>query len=218
MEQLRRNMIKVEDKMTTEPLTDFDTEIYLVLDIRDLGFTDDQFFRLCRDNEGLDIEMSGDGELIIMTPNRPTTSRKHLRIALRLGAWSDQNGTGDAYDATAIFTLPNGAKRSPDAAWILKSRWTALTKKEQERFTPRICPDFVVEVRSPNDRIKKLKAKMQEYIANGVRLAWLLDPIDNRAYIYRPSEPVQEVAKPEVLNGDPVLPGFHFDFREILDC
>ena len=216
MEQLRRNMIKVKDSMTTAPLTDFDTEIYLVLDIRDLGFTDDQFLRLCRDNEELDIEMSGEGELIIMTPNRPTTGRKHTRINYRLTAWSDQNGTGDVYDSSSIFALPNGAKRSPDAAWILKSRWAALTEEEQERFTPPICPDFVVEVRSRNDRMKRLKAKMQEYVANGVRLAWLLDPIDNRAYIYRPSEPVQELEKPEVLNGDPVLPGFKFDFREIL--
>ncbi len=216
MEQRRRNMIKVKDSMTTEPLTDFDSEFYLVLDIRELGFTDDQFFRLCRDNEGLDIEMSGDGELIIMSPNRPTTGRKHSRINYRLSAWSDQNGTGDVYDSSSIFALPNGAKRSPDAAWILKSRWAALTEEEQERFTPPISPDLVVEVRSPNDRMKRLKAKMIEYVANGVRLAWLLDPIDNRAYIYRPSEPVQEIEKPEILNGDPVLPGFKFDFREIL--
>jgi Uma2 family endonuclease len=209
-------MIKVKDSMTTEPLTDFDSEFYLVLDVRDLGFTDDQFFHLCRDNEGLDIEMSGEGELIIMSPNRPTTSRKHIRIAHRLVTWSDENGTGDAYDSSAIFKLPNGARRSPDVAWILKSRWAALTKKEQDRFTPLISPDFVVEVRSPNDRMKRLRAKMQEYVANGVRLAWLLDPIDNRAYIYRPSEPVEEIEKPEVLNGDPVLPGFRFDFREIL--
>jgi len=209
-------MIKVKDSMTSESLTDFESEIYLVLDIRDLGFTDDQFFRLCRDNEELDIEMSGAAELIIMSPNRPTTSRKHVRIAYRLSAWSDQNGTGYVYDASAIFALPNGAKRSPDAAWILKSRWAALTEEEQERFTPPISPDFIVEVRSRNDRMKRLKAKMQEYIANGVRLAWLLDPIDNRAYIYRPSEPVQELEKPEVLYGDPVLPGFQFDFREIL--
>jgi Uma2 family endonuclease len=134
----------------------------------------------------------------------------------RLANWADQDGTGDVYDATSEFALPNGAKRAPDAPWILKSRWSALTGDKQESFTPYICPDFVVEVRSPRDRMKRLKAKMNEYVNNGAWLAWLLDPIDNRAHIYRPSEPVREIEKPEVLSGDPLLPGFRFDFREIL--
>jgi Uma2 family endonuclease len=209
-------MIKVKDIMTGTHLTEADSEVYLVLDVREVGLTDDQFFRLCRDNEDLHIEMSGAGELIIMSPNRPKTGRKHVRILYRLTAWSDKDGTGDVYDATSLFALPNRAKRAPDASWILKERWNALTEEQQDADAAPICPDFVVEVRSPNDRVNRLKAKMEEYIANGVRLAWLLDPIANRAYIYRPSAPVQEIEKPEVLSGDPVLPGFRFDFREIL--
>jgi Uma2 family endonuclease len=209
-------MIKTTNIMKDTSVTETNAEIYLVLDISDVGLTDDQFFRLCRDNDDFDIEMTGEGELIIMSPNRPATGRKHVKLIQRLANWSDQDGTGDVYDATSIFAFPNGAKRSPDASWILKSRWDALTKVEQESFTPLISPDFVIEVRSPKDRMYRLKAKMSEYIANGVRLAWLLDPIDNRAYIYRPSESVQEIDKPEMLSGHPVLSGFHFDFREIM--
>jgi len=133
-----------------------------------------------------------------------------------LVAWADKDGTGEVYDATSEFALPNGSKRAPDGSWILKSRWNALTEEEQDRFTPPICPDFVVEVRSPTDRMKRLKAKMEEYVANGARLGWLLDPIDNRAFIYQPAEPVQEIDKPEILSGDPVLPGFRFDFGNSL--
>jgi Uma2 family endonuclease len=133
-----------------------------------------------------------------------------------LANWSEQDGTGDVYDATSEFAFRNGAKRAPDASWILKSRWNALTPEEQEMMPAPICPDVVVEIRSPNDRIQRLRAKMNEYITNGVRLAWLLDPIENRASLYRPSEAVLEIEKPEVLRGDPVLPGFRFDFREIL--
>jgi len=165
-------MINRKDIMASNPLTDIDTEIYLVLDVSGLGLTDDQFFRLCRDNDDFHIEMSGEGELIIMSPNRPTTGRKHAKIVQRLANWADQDGTGDVYDATSEFALPNGAKRAPDASWILKSRWNALTGDEQESFTPHICPDFVVEVRSPTDRMKRLKAKMNEYVNNGARLAF----------------------------------------------
>jgi Uma2 family endonuclease len=138
-----------------------------------------------------------------MSPNRPITGRKHGKLIQRLANWSDQNGTGDVYYATSEFAFQNGAKRAPDASWILKRGWDALTPEEQESVPAPICPDFVVEVRSPNDLMNRLKAKMDEYMANGVRLAWLLDPIDNR-----PSE--------SVLSGDPILPGFRFDFREIL--
>src|ERR1700674_994031 len=190
-------MINRKDIMSSNPLTDVDTEIYLVLDVSGLGLTDDQFFRLCRDNDDFHIEMSGEGELIIMSPNRPTTGRKHAKIVQRLANWADQDGTGDVYDATSEFALPNGAKRAPDASWILKSRWNSLTCEQQDSFSP-LCPDFVVELRSPFDRVKVLKAKMEEYRANGARLGWLLDPIADRICIYRPGEPVQETEKPEI--------------------
>ena len=208
-------MIKVNESMERTPVTVTDDEFCLVLDVSDLGLTDDQFFRLCRDNEELRFEVSAEGELIIMSPNKPKTGRKQSIINRRLGNWAEQNGTGEVFDATSIFTLPNGAKRAPDASWILKDRWNSLTGEQQDSFSP-ICPDFVIELRSPSDRLRVLKAKMEEYRANGARLGWLLDPIANRIYIYRPGEPVQETEKPEIISGGPVLPGFSFDFREIL--
>jgi Uma2 family endonuclease len=208
-------MIKLKEMRGT-PATEDGAEVYVVLDVSGLGLTDDQFYRLCRDNDDFEIEMSGEGEMIIMSPNRPITGKKHVRVVQRLANWADQDETGEVYDATSEFSFPNGAKRAPDASWILKSRWNALPQKEQESFAPHIAPDFVVEIRSPKDQMKRLKAKMEEYLDNGVQLAWLLDPIDNRAYIYRASKPVQEIDKPEVLSGEPVLPLFHFDFREIL--
>ena len=202
--------------MARAPEIQTDTNFYVVLDVSKVRLTDDQFFRLCRDNDDLGIEMSAEGELILMSPNKPKTGRKHSKINQRLANWSEQDGTGEVFDATSEFTLPNGAKRAPDLSWILKSRWNSLTDAEQDSFSP-ICPDFVVEVRSPADRMKPLKAKMDEYIANGARLGWLLDPIDNRAYIYLPGQPIRKIDTPGLISGDPILPGFAFDFREIVD-
>ena len=132
-----------------------------------------------------------------------------------LGIWARPDGTGVFFDSSAGFTLPNGAKRSPDASWIPKSRWDRLTQGEKESFTE-ICPEFVIELRSPSHRVTDIKEKMDEYIANGSRLGWLLDPIENRAFIYRPGQPPEGIDKPGILSGDPVLPGFKFDFKEIL--
>jgi Uma2 family endonuclease len=159
--------------------------------------------------------LSAREELIIMAPATPKTGERNARIITRLGAWTEQNGTGHAFDSNAMFTLPNGAKRCPDAAWIPNSRWDRLTPAEQDSLT-KICPDFVIELRSKSDRLGKIKEKMEEYVANGARLGWLLDPIQNVAYIYRPGQPVQEIDDPVILNGNPILPGFQFDFREIL--
>src|SRR6266705_2694572 len=120
------SVIKVNESMERTPVTVTDDEFCLVLDVSDLGLTDDQFFRLCRDNEELRFEVSAEGELIIMSPNKPKTGRKQSIINRRLGNWAEQNGTGEVFDATSIFTLPNGAKRAPDASWILKERWNSL--------------------------------------------------------------------------------------------
>jgi Uma2 family endonuclease len=189
--------------------------IRLVLDTRDVGLTEDQFFRLCRDNRDYRIELSAEGELIITSPTNPETGRKNAKIIARMVVWAEQDSTGEVFDSSSEFTLSNGAKRSPDASWILKSRWNRLSTEEKTRFSE-ICPDFVIELRSPSDRLPDLQDKMKEYLDNGCRLGWLLDPIDRQVFIYRPGQSPEMVANAAILSADPVLPGFKFDFHEIL--
>ena len=207
-------MINQEAKMARPPAIKRDTPVRLTLDVRSIGLTDDQFFRLCSDNRDFGFEMTARGELIVMSPTNPETDRRNATVTTLLGIWARQDGTGVFFGSSAIFILPNGAKRSPDGAWIPKSRWNRFTTEEKEQFT-QICPDFVIELRSPSDRLADVEEKMEEYIGNGAKLGWLLDPIENRATIYRPGHPPERIDTPTILGGDPVLPGFNFDFNEI---
>jgi len=201
--------------MARPPAVEADTALRLVLNLRSVGLTDDQYFRLCSDNPDLRIEMTAQKELIIMSPTNLETGRKNAKITYRLVQWAEQDGTGECFDSSSEYTLPNGAKRSPDGSWVLKSRWNRLTQQEKETFA-NIFPDFVLELRSPSDKLRHLEEKMNEYIANGVRLGWLLDPVENLAIIYRPGHDPERIENPSILSGDPVLPGFKFDFKEIL--
>jgi Uma2 family endonuclease len=142
------------------------------------------------------------------------TGQRNIRISRYLDVWAETDGTGFAFDSSTMFTLPNGAKRSPDASWVKRERWEALSEKQQEGTGP-LCPDFVVELRSPSDRLPVLQEKMQEYIDNGAQLGWLIDPIDKRVYVYRSGQPVEQLDDPETLSGDPVLPGFLLPVREL---
>lgn len=186
----------------------------LALDVNSMRLTDEQFYQLCRDNEDLRLEMTAEGELIIMPPTGGITGSRNARITSRITAWADKDGTGLSFDSSTMFVLPNGAKRSPDGAWVKRERWDALTKEEQESFVP-LCPDFVLELRSKSDSLLFLQDKMEEYIANGAQLGWLLDPASKRAYVYRPNEDAQCLDNPETLTGDPVLPGFILDLKDI---
>ena len=204
--------------MAHVPTIQADTDFRVVLDVQNVRLKDEQFFRLCSDNSDLRIEMSAAGELIIMAPCKPMTGRRNAKIAQRLSNWAEADGTGECFDSSSLFSLPNGAKRSPDASWILRGRWEQIpeaARNQAERFEE-ICPDFVIELRSLSDRLPDLKEKMEEYIANGARLGWLLDSIDNFAIIYRPGQLPERIDKPTILAGDSVLPGFNFDFREVL--
>src|SRR5262249_17570608 len=138
--------------MARPPAIERDTEFRLVLNARSVGLTDDQFFRLCSDNRDFRIEMTADKELIIMSPTNMETGRKNAIITMRLGGWAEQDGTGVCFDSNAEFTLRNGAKRAADASWMPRTRWNRFTKEEKERFTE-VCPDFVIELRSPSDRL-----------------------------------------------------------------
>jgi Uma2 family endonuclease len=124
------------------------------------------------------------------------------------------DGTGIAFDSSTLFTLPNGAKRSPDASWVRQERWDALPARERAGFGL-LCPDFVVELRSPTDRLRDLQEKMQEYLDNGAHLGWLIDPLEKRVYVYRPDQPVEVLDDPSTLSGDPVLLGLILHVREL---
>lgn len=187
----------------------------LIVQLRPVvNLTDDQLYEFSQINRDLRIERNAEGELIIMPPAGGDTSQRNAEIIVQLGLWAKRNGAGVTFDSSGGFRLDNGAVRSPDAAWVRRSRLDALAAEERKRFIP-LCPDFVVELRSPTDSLSVLLAKMQEYLDSGAQLAWLIDPEQGRVYVYRPQEPIQELDKPETVSGDPLLPGFELDLREI---
>jgi len=201
--------------MVRPPVIEAEKALWLALDVSSLKLTDDQLVRLFRDNEEYRFELSAQGELIIMPPANNKASLKNATIITRLRTWADRDGTGVSFDGNTLFTLPNGAKRGPDAAWISKGRWNRLSEEQQDSFS-NLGPDFIIELRSKSDRLARLKEKMEEDMANGVLLGWLLEPQQNRATIYRAGHAPQEIERPGILAGDPVLPGFRFAFKEIL--
>ena len=136
---------------------------------------------------------------------------------MQLTLWSNMDGTGLTFESSGGFRLPNGAMRSPDASWIRRTRYATLTDEEKERFIP-LCPDFVIELRSPSDSLNVLKEKMQEYMDNGAELGFLIDRKNKRVYIYRHAAPVEELDNPETVSGEQILPGFVLDLRQIWLC
>jgi Uma2 family endonuclease len=181
----------------------------------DLGLSDETFWGFCRANPDLRLERTADGELVIMAPAGSDSGRVNSRLNLRVGAWSERANLGEVFDSSAGFTLPNGAIRSPDAAWMTRERWDALPRDDQIRFA-HVTPDFVAELRSVSDEMSKLRGKMQEYIEQGARLGWLIDPESGTVEIYRPDRPVETLNRPEVLSGEGVLPGFVLVLKGIL--
>ena len=173
-----------------------------------------EFEQLCRDNPEVRMELTAKGELILMPPTGSKTGALNFKINRQFGIWVEANGTGIGFDSSTGFVLPNGARRSPDASWVKQERWDALTEEEQEGFAP-LCPDFVIELRSRSDNLPPLEDKMLEYIANGAQMAWLIDPLRKRVYIYRPNRNAEILEDPETVSGDPELPGFKLDVREL---
>ena len=169
--------------------------------------TDDQFYEFCRLNPEMRIERGAEGEVTIMAPAGWESARKNAEITFQLQAWARQDATGTAADSSAGYLLPNGAVRSPDASWVTNARLASVTAEQRSRFLP-LCPDFVVELRSPADRLPALQAKMAEYMANGAALGWLIDPSNREVFVYRPGRDVERIDQPESLSGDPVMAGF----------
>lgn len=184
------------------------------LNLQSITLTDEQFYHLCQDNPELRLELTAQKELVIMLPTGTKTGWRNSKLNQRLANWAEENGTGLTVDSSTGFTLPNGAKRSPDAAWIAYERWQALSPQQQEGFAP-LCPDFVAELRSPNDLLATLQNKMVEYAQNGARLGWLIDPLERRVYIYGAGSAFETLDNPGTISGDPVLPGFVFNLSEI---
>lgn len=178
------------------------------LKVRALSITDVDFERIVREDPELSFEQTSIGELVIVPPTGGTSGKKNLSLLSQFGNWVEQNlELGEGFDSSTLFVLPSGAKRSPDAAWVARERWDALTRKEQDGYPP-LCPDFVIELRSPTDSLEELQAKMQEYIDNGVRLAWLINPADQQVEIYRSRQDIEVLKLPITLSGEDLLPGF----------
>lgn len=176
--------------------------------------TADQFFEFCQLNRDYRIERTASGEIIIMSPTGSETGNRNFDLTVQFGIWVKQDGTGVGFDSSTGFILPNGATKSSDIAWMRLEKWNSLTREQQTKFAP-ICPDFVVELRSPSDRLQSLQEKMLEYIDNGASLGWLIDRNNRTVYIYRPDAEVEVLDNPSRLRGEGILPGFVLDLSTI---
>jgi Uma2 family endonuclease len=179
-----------------------------------IKLTSEQFYQLCEENPDLKLERNANGELIVMPPTGGETGKSNSKFNLQIGLWNDRTELGEVFDSSTGFTLPNKADRSPDVSWVEKSRWSALTPEQREKFIP-LCPDFVIELVSPSDSLKKSQEKMQEYMENGCRLGWLINRKKREVEIYRPGQDVEVLQSPLTLSGENVLPGFVLNLQKI---
>lgn len=173
--------------------------------------TNEEFFYYCQENPEHHFERQADGTIIVMGQTGGETGKRNSELNADLAIWNRTAKAGFVFDSSTGFILPNGAVRSPDAAWIAAERWNALTADERKKFPP-LCPDFVVELMSESDSRRMAEDKMREYIDNGCRLAWLIDPKTETARIYQTDGSVQVVhGFDNALSGEGVLSGFTFN-------
>lgn len=188
------------------------TQITLDLN-RIIKLTEEQFYLLCQENPDLKLERNPNGELIVMPPTGGETGKRNVKLIVQLALWNEQTQLGEVFDSSTGFTLPNKADRSPDVSWVEKSRWEGLTAQQREKFIP-LCPDFLIEILSPSDSLKKTQDKMQEYIDNGCRLGLLINRKKQQVEIYRPDREIEVLQAPQTISVD-VLPGFTLNLRQI---
>jgi Uma2 family endonuclease len=189
----------------------------LTLNLRPtIEVNDQEFEQICIANRDLRIERSRQGELVIMSPTGGETGIRNLGLSTQFGLWIQQTGEGVGFDSSTGFKLPSGAIRSPDAAWLTTARWQSLTSAQKRKYVP-LCPDFAIELRSPSDDLRDAQAKMNEYIENGLRLGWLIDPERRMVEIYRQNRAVETLLAPAFLSGEDVLIGFSLELAGILN-
>jgi Uma2 family endonuclease len=176
--------------------------------------TQEQFVELVKANPELRWELTAQGEVIVMPPTGSETGYYNMSLGTEIELWNRRYKLGKTFDSSTGFRLPNGAIRSPDVAWIAQERWAQLSPEQRRTFAP-ICPDFVVELVSPTDDVNALEAKMQEYIENGCRLGWLVNPQKRQVTVYRPQMAPEIISFDVPLTGEDVLPGFTLDLRQI---
>lgn len=185
------------------------------LDLSTVRFTAEQFDHLCEANPDRSFELTAQGILVEMAPVGVESGNYESELGADLAIWNRQTRRGKTFSSSTLFTLPNGSKKSPDAAWVELSRWEAVSAEERKKFA-RLVPDFVIELRSTTDRLPLLQAKMIEYRDNGVRLGWLINPQDLQVEIYRLGQAEVEVlVSPMTLSGEDILPGFNLDLSPI---
>lgn len=176
--------------------------------------TERRFEQLCQINPELRLESDTTEELIVMSPTGSETGLRNCHLLGQLWWWNEQTGLGKVFDSSTGFRLPNGAHRSPDAAWVTLARWSGLSSQQRRHFAP-LCPDFVAELRSPSDSVMRLRDKMLEYTANGARLGWLIDIEQAQVEIYRPGRALKTLDSPASVGGEDVLPGFTLQLTRI---
>jgi Uma2 family endonuclease len=169
-----------------------------------------QFFEFCQLNRDHQFERTAEGDIIVMSPSSGSSSHGNLKLAFEFEQWARRDATGLVFDSSGCFVLPNQSIRAPDISWVLQERLDALTDEQWNQFLP-LCPDFVLELRSPSGRLSTLQEKMAEYIENGARLGWLLDPSSKTIHIYCPGKAPEVIANAEAISGEPVLKGFQLD-------
>ena len=186
----------------------------LPLDLSTLKLTDEQFCQLCIANPEQPLELTAAGVLVVMPPVGGESGSYESELGADVINWNRRTQLGKVFNSSTVFKLPDGSQRSPDVAWVERSRWEALTQEERKKFPP-LAPDFVIELKSETDRLLKLQSKMQEYRDNGVRLGWLINPQDRTVEIYRLGQEVEVFSSPFSLSGEDVLPGFTLDINSI---
>lgn len=176
--------------------------------------SDDEYFDFCAANDGLRIERMSDGEIIIMAPTGGETGHRNIELSAQLHLWAKKDGRGKAFDSNTEFMLPDRSGLSPDGSWVENSRLRSLNGEQKRKFPP-LCPDFVVELTSPSDRLPEVHEKMQRWMANGVQLGWLIDPDERTVYIYRPNREPEQVKGAESIQGEGPVAGFVLELRDI---